>query len=438
MDDYSLRGYNWEKWEKESEEKRDISPKKIPSEDMMLKKNGGDEKMSDNMIETFVDSMINSSKLLFRCVNKLLGGNTHDFRELFEKISFKNKSDEYPKLIDFKKSDNFNLYLFRVPVGICLKDFEDRLDQISFFLGEDSGNVRIERRGYNIELKVIKSIPKGDYDPLTMKRKDFKIPLGYDLYTGKIIYWNLIASSNAHCYIAGSSGGGKSIALRLILCHLINSKSKRDIELSIINTKRVDLKEFVKCKHTKNYMTGTENIEEFLEEELDEMERRYKLLEKYDCDDLTEYRQLIGKIPYRLIVVEEISSYKGNKKYQRAMELLASQGRGAGMLLLLVTQLPSHEIMPNTIKCNINTTIGLKTKDSIRSEIIAGPDSGLESLKGDGHSKLFDNKHDGTEYQGLYISKNTMKEIINNNLKQNKRAAVDGTTTTLGDNKLPG
>ena len=89
--------------------------------------------------------------------------------------------------------------------------------------------------------------------------------------------------------------------------------------------------------------------------------------------------------------------------------------------------------MPNTIKCNINTTIGLKTKDEIRSEIIAGKDSGLEKLKGNGHSKLFNGDHDGTEYQGLYIDKETMKDIINNNSK-NKRAIDEGTSITL-DNK---
>lgn len=393
--------------------------------------------MSDNILEPLVDGVIDSFKLVFKCINKCNGKKNYDFDKFFKEIYLKNKSNEYPKKIKFNKNENFDIYEFSVPIGICLKDFKDRLEQISFFLGERIENIRLERKGYNIALKVIKSVPKGDYDPVTMKRKDFKVPLGYNLYTGKIIYWDLIAPSNTHCYIAGSSGGGKSIVLRLILCHLINSKSKRDVELSIINTKRVDLKEFEKCKHTRNYMTGIENVEEFLEDELEEMERRYKLLEKYDCDDLTEYRTLIGKIPYRLIVVEEISSYKGNKQYQRAMELLASQGRGAGIILLLVTQLPNHEIMPNTIKCNINTTIGLKTKDGIRSEIIAGPDSGLEKLKGDGHSKLFDNKHDGTEYQGLYISKDIMKEIINNNLKQNKRAIEVAPSTAHGDITIP-
>lgn len=393
--------------------------------------------MSENILEPLVDGLIDSFKLVFKCINKCCGEKNYEFDKLFKELNLRNKSNEYPKKIKFNKNENFEIYEFSVPIGICLKDFKDRLEQISFFLGENIKNIRIDSKGYNIELKVIKSIPEGDYDPLAMKRKDFKVPLGYNLHNGKIVYWDLISPSNTHCYIAGSSGGGKSIVLRLILCHLINSKSKRDIELSIINTKRVDLKEFEKCKHTINYMPGTENVEEFLENEIDEMERRYRLLEKYDCDDLTEYRKLRGRIPYRLIVVEEISSYKGNKQYQRSIELLASQGRGAGMILLLVTQLPSYEIMPNTIKCNINTTIGLRTKDSIRSEIIAGPDSGLENLKGNGHSKLFDNKHDGTEYQGLYISKDTMKEIINNNSKQNKRAIEGATSTAQGDSTIP-
>ena len=59
--------------------------------------------------------------------------------------------------------------------------------------------------------------------------------------------------------------------------------------------------------------------------------------------------------------------------------------------------------------------------------------NGLEKLKGNGHAKLFDREHDGEEYQGLNISKETMKDIINNNSK-NKRAIDEGTSITL-DNK---
>ena len=391
--------------------------------------------MSENIFEPLVCSLSECTKVLVKNIKKILKLNKYDFKDLFRKIELKNKDDEYPKLMRIRKEEYFNVYIFSTPVGITISDFKNKAEKIAFFLGTSEDNLRFEiKENYEIAIKVMTKVPNAIYDPMEMKRKDFKIPLGYSLNNNKMVYWDLISSYNTHCYIAGSSGGGKSITLRLILTHLINCKSKRDIEFSIINTKRVDLKDFQYAKHTKHYMTGIEGVEGFLLNEIDEMERRYKILEKNDCDDLTEYREKIGKIPYRLIVVEEISSYKGNKEYQRAIELIASQGRGAGMILLLVTQLPSHEIMPNTIKCNINTTIGLKTKDAIRSEIIAGKDSGLEKLRGNGHSKIFNGDYDGAEYQGLYIDKQTMKEIINNNCK-NKRAIEASTSITPDNNK---
>jgi hypothetical protein len=391
-----------------------------------------------NMVAPLIDALFDTGVVLFNAIKRCATGNKYDFKDLFTKISFKNKADEYPKLIEHKEEEYFKTYKFKVPVGITLEDFKDRIEKIAFFMGVTEKDIRIEKRGYDVVIKIMTKRPNAEYDPETMKRKDFRIPLGYSLNNNEMVYWDIIKPSDTHCYIAGSSGGGKSVTLRLIMSHLVNSKSKRDIEFSIVNTKRVDLKDFQHCKNTVNYMTGVDGVEDFLEAELEEMERRYRLLEKKDCDDLTEYRKKVSKIPYRLIIIEEISSYKGNKEYQRSVELLASQGRGAGMILILVTQLPSHEIMPNTIKCNINVTIGLKTKDHIRSEIIAGSDSGLENLKGDGHSKLFSSSHEGTEYQGLYISKEMMKDIINANLKENKRAAVGGTTTTQGDNKKLG
>lgn len=386
-----------------------------------------------NIFTPIIEGTFDITKHLLKQIYKLLGLNTLDFKKLFIELDLCNKSKEYPMLDNIFHEEYFIRYRFRVPIGLSVEDFKEHTDAITHFMGVESLN--IERSYYYVDMKILIKLPDAEYDPVEHKRKDFKVPLGFDLNNNRMVLWDIIDNNNHSCYIAGSSGGGKSISLRLILCHLINSKSKRDIEFSIINTKRVDLKDFEHCNHTRNYMCGIEGVEEFLENELDEMERRYILFERADCDDLKEYRAKGNKIPYRLIIVEEISSYKGNRGYQRIMELLASQGRGAGIILLMVTQLPSHEIMSNTIKCNINTTIGLKTKDSIRSEIIAGPDADLHLLRGNGHSKLFDGKHQGTEYQGLYIDKQVMKDIIKANSKQNKRAVEAGTSTTHGDNK---
>ena len=254
--------------------------------------------MSDNIISPLVDSIYNTCKLSIRAINKALGLNTIDFKQLFVELGICNKSKQYPKLYNVLNNDYFKVYQFEIPTGLSVEDFKKHTEAIAHFMNVD--DISIVRNNKLVEIKILTSTPAANYDIEEHKRNDFKIPLGYDLNTNKLVLWDITSNNNCHCYIAGSSGG-------------------------------------------------------------------------------------------------------------------------AGMILLMVTQLPSHEIMPNTIKCNINTVIGLKTIDEIRSDIIA-PDGALHKLKGNGHSKLFDGEHQGIEYQGLYIDKETMKTIIKANLKQNKKS----------------
>ena len=177
------------------------------------------------------------------------------------------------------------------------------------------------------------------------------------------------------------------------------------------------------CVHTVDYLEGSECIEELLEAQILEMRDRYKLLKNNDCDDIWEYRKRIGDMAFRIIVIEEISIYEKNKEYQQYVQQLVSLGRGAGIMLLMVTQLPNKDIMPSSIKSNVNTIIGLKTIDAVRSTMIAGEDSGLENLRGNGNNKVFNCDYHGEEYQSLYVTKELMKDIIkdrNNKFKYTK------------------
>lgn len=59
--------------------------------------------MSENMFEPLVVSVVDSCKILIKCINKVFGWNTFDFKDFFESIELKNKANDYPKLIDLKK-----------------------------------------------------------------------------------------------------------------------------------------------------------------------------------------------------------------------------------------------------------------------------------------------------------------------------------------------
>ena len=376
-----------------------------------------------NILQTLVDCVFNLGKIAFEWTfDYWINKEKLDFEDLFRTTKLC-KGDMIPILMEEGQNDYYKYYIFNVPTGIVKSDFEKRIEQFSFFFKVEERDIRFVNNGYNVEIRLLKPSRTYDYIPILYKRKDYKIPLGYNI-DGDLVVIDLLTSKNFHMYIAGSSGSGKSCTLRLFLTHMINNMSPNELELVVVNTKMVDLNMLENCVYTVDYLEGSECIEELLEAQILEMRDRYKLLKNNDCDDIWEYRKRIGSMAFRIIVIEEISVYEKNKEYQQYVQQLVSLGRGAGIMLLMVTQLPNKDIMPSSIKSNVNTIIGLKTIDAVRSTMIAGEDSGLENLRGNGNNKVFNCDYHGEEYQSLYVTKELMKDIIrdrNNKFKYTKR-----------------
>lgn len=388
--------------------------------------------MSENLFEPLADSLVEAGKILIKHINKVLGLNTLDFKQLFKELGICNKSEQYPKLYNIINGSHFKVYQFTVPVGISIKDFEKHTEAIEHFLGVD--NISIVRNNKLIEVKIITNIPYIEYDPELHKAKGYKIPLGIDLDKHKIRYWDLSDGANANMYIAGSTRCGKSNLLRLIMT-VLTQKSCADIQFSLINPKIVDLVEWKQVKNVKHYTEDSTEATEILLDNIEEMKRRYILFARNKgVKNIWDYRNKVNKMPVRLIVIEEMSTFEGNKEFHEALRLLAQQGAGAGVLLLLTTQLPNKDTVPNLTKQCVNSVIGGKCKDSIRSDIIV-EDGELHKLRGKGHMKVFDSDSYGTEIQALYVNDSVVEEITNNNISKIKRAVRGATPTTLGDNK---
>ena len=393
---------------------------------------------SNNIIEPLVDSIINSSKLVFKSINKILGLNTIDFKKFFEEVGLCNKSKEYPKLYNISKEEYFIRYEFEVPIGINIDDFKKVDSKLAHLLGVEEKNMRITRNNFHININILTKQPTPVYDPEVHKMKNYEIPIGLDLDKMKLRYLDLSDSTNAHCYIAGTTRCGKSTLIRLMLTMCIQ-KSIADIQLSLINIKKVDLIEFRDCKNTVHYTEEEEDAKTILLQNFEEMQRRYTLFTRNKgIKNIWSYRNLIGKMPIRLIVIEELAGFEGDEDFHRLLRLIAQQGAGAGIFLILATQLPNKDVLPNLTKQNINVVIGGRCKDSIRSEIII-EDGELQKLKGKGHMKVFDADEFGTEVQTLWIDDDMVENIAQQNLKrslkQNKRAIEAGTSITPGDNK---
>ena len=394
--------------------------------------------MSENIFKPLVNSLFDISKEATNLIYKALGLNSYDFKIFFKKVGVKNKDGDYPIFIKFRDDECFDIYEFILPPGLSLSSIKNKHEEIAQFLKVDDENIRFERRGSNIAIKIIKKVPDVIYNPSIHKMKGYKIPIGIELSTLKIRYWDLSDAGNSHCYIAGGTRCGKSTLLRLIICQLV-SKSIRDVTLDLLNEKRVDLIEFKECKNILNYTEDTEEAYDILKLVIKDIENRYKIFSKYKgIKNIWDYRNKVEKIPIRIVVIEELSSYIDNKDFHKCITNIASRGAAAGIFLIITTQLPNKDSLPNLTKQNINTVFGGKCKDSIRSDIIV--DGGeLHKLKGKGHMKVFDSDEYGTEIQVFWIDDDMVDNIAQNNLKisfrKNKRVLDAGTSKTLGNNK---
>ena len=368
-----------------------------------------------NLLSPLVDATCEVVTTIYKMIMAKSGKKHYDFNALFRNIDFKNKDGKYVTFAGKEEAKYFEIFKFSIPIGMSVKDFKEKADVFAQFLEVDEDRLRFEGSGSMVNVKVIaKQLESREYD-IDKTRRDFKITLGIDLDTLKEVIWDFTSSNFAHCYIAGSSGGGKSYMLRLILAQMINGYPPCDIQLLLQNTKYVDLPIFKEARNTVVYNEGTNGLIEMLDEEVKLMHKRYELLAKHGCDDIGEYRKKVTKMPYRIIVIEELSSYKNdedgkpNKRFYSLLDEISSRGRASGQLLILTTQLPTADILPNYIKNNINTTIGLKCKDAIRSEIVAGPGTYLHKLQGKGHAVLFPGDN---EFQSDKVTKEQVLEIV--------------------------
>ena len=393
--------------------------------------------MSANIFEKVTDCMVDTCKTVGKSLNIILGRNMPDFSTLFVELGLCNKSKVYPRLYNYYFEDYHKSYIVTCPVGLAVEDFEKVSPQIAHFLGVEEKDLRIKRIIHDIEIKVITGVPSAVYDPEIHKAKGFKIPIGIDLDTLEIKYWDLADPANAHGYAAGGTRCGKSTLIRLISTILIQ-KSVADVQLSWINIKKVDGIEFKDCKNVVHYTENEEEATDILIKNVEEMNRRYTLFSKHKgVKTIWNYRSKVNKMPIRLIIIEELAGFEQDKEFHQTLKLIAQQGAGAGIFLLVATQLPNKDVLPNLTKQNINTVFGGKCKDAIRSDIIVD-DGELHKLRGKGHFKVFDCNSYGSELQVFWIDDEVVEDIAQRNLKrkfkQNKRAIEAATSITHGDN----
>ncbi|MEG0855313.1 MAG: hypothetical protein RSG52_02420 [Terrisporobacter sp.] len=115
--------------------------------------------MSKNILELLVDSVWDCGVTACKMISKVLGldWNEHDFQKFFNVVQLKNSEGASPKLVKKNRQGLEKIFIFDIPVGLTLSDFNSKLNQLSFFMktNEESLSFEVLEDLSGVKLKVL-------------------------------------------------------------------------------------------------------------------------------------------------------------------------------------------------------------------------------------------------------------------------------------------
>ncbi len=192
-----------------------------------------------------------------------------------------------------------------------------------------------------------------------------------------------------------------SIFESAIIAALATLKSPKELELYLVDTKRVDLGLFESWPHVKQTAKSAEDWYIVINEIYLEVQKRNRLFEQQKVRNITEYNKLLPedetKLPHIVLIIDELADLmekdndirvekKRNKeepetKVEDSLRKLIQICRAAGVHIIACTQRTSVDIISGTIKANFPTRISLRLPQSNDSRVILGQ-NGAENLLG--------------------------------------------------------
>lgn len=275
--------------------------------------------------------------------------------------------------------------------------------------------VGIEVPNSDIHLVALRGVMESETFRNT--RGELKIALGQDV-SGQPAVTDL--TRLPHLLIAGATGSGKSVCINSILACLLLQHTPADLQLVLIDPKRVELTNFDNIPHlVAPVVVDLERVVGVLQWATREMDRRYKLFAQVGARNITSYNQQAEeagqpRLPYQLLVIDELADLMmiSPDEVERLVCRLAQMARATGIHLVIATQRPSVDVVTGLIKANFPARISFAVTSQVDSRVILDT-VGAERLLGRGDmlwmapdaSKL-------QRLQGCFVSDRELERLV--------------------------
>ena len=211
-----------------------------------------------------------------------------------------------------------------------------------------------------------------------------------------------LVEGTAHTLIAGTTGCGKSVLLNSIIYSLLKVgiiDPKKFPFFVLIDTKRVELKQYKPLRHFIEYESEPERVGEVLDWVIREMDYRYDIMEGKETD-----------LPYMYVVIDELADLLDSEGVLDQIVKIGRLGRAAHIHLLCCTQDPSRRTLSARLMQNFTTCVALRCKADYESRQIVGV-AGAEDLPRHGLAIVSD--ADGLrKIETPFVPEEDIKELV--------------------------
>jgi S-DNA-T family DNA segregation ATPase FtsK/SpoIIIE len=277
--------------------------------------------------------------------------------------------NKYPEV---KRTENNKIgkrYIFKVPYGLCLSDFEKRIEELEMALHEP---IKCDlTNDYNIAIQIYHLAYKKIYKLVSnlLKTNDLVFPIGMTLTTeGEENVSLEFNRSNSHMLVCGGTGKGKTAFMQNLIAQAM---LKRNLEVYICDLKATgSYNVFKNCFNLKELVKSDTETVRILKKILNIMQQRYKKLDEHNLNDAGEYNEKFKneKMNRIILVIEEFVILSKNKKVIDLLNILLAQASGAGIHIFLTVQRPDAKTLDTRLKNNLSYTVAFKAKNSSSSE----------------------------------------------------------------------
>lgn len=326
---------------------------------------------------------------------------------------------------EIKYGPTVTQYALETAAGTKITKISNLQYDLALALASPTGSVRIEapipgRSLVGIEVPNNNRVTVFFKDVLqseAMKNEKSKtaIVLGQDV-GGKAMSYDI--SKMPHLLIAGATGSGKSVFIHNLMFSILFRATPQECKFILIDPKRVELVLYNGIPHLLSpVVTDIEKAPAVFKWAVQEMERRYKLLEAAKVRNIKDYNKKSGfqALPYIVIVVDELAEIMvvDQASVEKSIVRIAQLARAVGIHLVLALQRPTTNIITGLIKANIPCRIAFNVTSGTDSRVIIDQ-TGAEKLLGSG-DMLFVPPDDSKprRIQGAWVQDGEIERTIN-------------------------